>query len=116
MKYLIKTKDPRAKEVMEEFARVFEEEYTNELKKWRYKPIKKFLPMLVPVVMEDKEGVIFALPIKPPDFKTLRKIIEKFTGQPHEPKWKQKTIKILEGYLKSQNINFESVEYVEEES
>ena len=81
MRYKIKSSDPRVKEVMEKFAKAFEEGYAKELSKWRYRPIRKFLPMLVPVVYEDKDGVIFALPIKTPDFKILQNLIQKFTGK-----------------------------------
>lgn len=107
MKYKIKSSDPRVKEVMEKFAKAFEDGYTKELGKWRYRPIRKFLPMLVPIILEDKDGVIFALPVKMPDFNILQNLIQKFTGRRPEPKWKEKTIKNLEGYLKAEGIEAE---------
>lgn len=115
VRYLVKTKEKKkCEDALKRFAEEFEKEYVKELSRPLYRPAKKYLPDLMPIVMPDKKGVVFAVPIKMPDFNKLQDIIAKFTGKRPDPKWKKTTVKNLTGYLNSVGVKFDSIEVFEE--
>jgi len=113
VRWKITSSDPNCYEAMDEFAREATKEYQKEIKKLRYWPIRKFLPALEFFTIKVDDGVILVLPLKLPDFKSLRSLVAKFTGKElGKPKWQERTTENLRGYLLKKGINFESVEYI----
>lgn len=115
MKWKIVSDDPECKRALDKFAKATKEEYEKRLGGWRYRMIKKYLPQLIgTTVIDEGDHFIFFIPIKLPDMKKLRVFIGKITGRTPEPKWKEKMKANLEGYLKAENVKFDSIEFVEE--
>jgi len=113
MKCIIRTKTAdKCEKAIKKFALEVERTYNEELKKPQFRPIRKYLPDITPFVYKEKDKVVFAIPLKLPDFERLTALISKVTSKKPKPKWKEKLRKYLEQYLNSTGIGYESIEVV----
>jgi len=112
VRWLIKTKDPKAWDAMVAFRDEFKKAFTETMSGFRLKLVKDFIPKLEPFLEKREDGIVFGLPVAVPEFMNFRKSLEKLTGIKFEPRWQKKTIENLVGYLKAMEIEFESVEYI----
>lgn len=122
LRFVIVSKDTdNCRKILDEFAKEFNKEYKKRLGSWKFKIIKRIIPIkewmnilesLKMHVVEEKEKNEFTLvlPIKAPEFKKLRMVIKKITGREPSPKWKERLVENLEKCLKKNNVSYENVE------
>ena len=117
MKILVQSNDGKLLPLLEDFARLSNEEYSKMRKgiKMRIIGVTGMVPLTMGMEIERCEGGAYVkIPFSVPELTALRNLIRKTTGREvtgHE--WKNKMIKQLGGYLSSEGIKYEGIVFVE---